>query len=406
MRIVHVMNWYIPGMGYQENFLQAEQKRLGHDVKIVASTQLPSDLWPQFLPPEISHDSLLKEKTSEENGVMIYRTRGYRFRDSALVLNLGVVKKLRELKPDVVQAHGAFTISALISILYSRRLNYSIFVDDHCHERYTNTTTPLMRIYLRFVRMFLRFFGDRVGRFMPINESSKAVLQKVLKVPENQIQIVPLGVQTSRFTKSAEMKAQGRKTIGVGEGEFLVIFAGKLDVHKKVELLMKAFSEVAAKDASMRLLILGSGPGSTGLKRTADSLGIADRTKFMDLVPNSELPLYYNAADLGIWPSSPTITVLEAVCTGLPVIVPDDEPAYKILYENHAVTTFERGNVESLAKAIERLVKDESLRSSLSSAGLSLGREVLSWTKIAGETIEIYSSGVQEVAGPGKDAVR
>lgn len=392
MRIVHVMNWYVPGMGYQENFLPAEQKRLGHDVKIIASTQLPSDLWPQFLPPEMSRNSLLKEKTSGENGVMIYRTRGYRFRDSALILNLGVVKKLRELKPDVVQAHDAFTISTLIAILYARRLNYSVFVDDHSHERYTNTSTPLMRIYLNSVRMFLKFFGGRVGRFMPINESSKAILQKVLKIPENQIQIVPLGVETDRFTKSAEMKTRGRKIVGVGEGESLVIFAGKLDMHKKVELLMKAFSEVAAKDPNMRLLILGSGPSSTALERTAGSLGIADRTKFIDLVPNSELPLYYNAADIGVWPSSPTITVLEAVCSGLPVIVPDDEPAYEILYRNNAVMTFGRGDTKALAEALGLLVQNPSLRSSLSSAGLSLGVEVLSWTKIAETTIEIYSS--------------
>ena len=42
MKIVHVMNWYIPNMGYQENFLPSEQKKLGYDVEIITSDRIPS----------------------------------------------------------------------------------------------------------------------------------------------------------------------------------------------------------------------------------------------------------------------------------------------------------------------------------------------------------------------------
>jgi hypothetical protein len=41
MKIVHVMNWYIPNMGYQENILPAEQKKLGHEVYIITSDRIP-----------------------------------------------------------------------------------------------------------------------------------------------------------------------------------------------------------------------------------------------------------------------------------------------------------------------------------------------------------------------------
>ncbi len=41
MKIVHVTNWYIPKMSYQENFLPYEQKLLGHDVEIITSDRFP-----------------------------------------------------------------------------------------------------------------------------------------------------------------------------------------------------------------------------------------------------------------------------------------------------------------------------------------------------------------------------
>ena len=41
MKIVHVMSWYIPNMGYQENYLPTEQKKRGHDVEIITSDKIP-----------------------------------------------------------------------------------------------------------------------------------------------------------------------------------------------------------------------------------------------------------------------------------------------------------------------------------------------------------------------------
>ncbi|GAJ21945.1 unnamed protein product, partial [marine sediment metagenome] len=40
-RILHIMNYYIPGMGYQENYLPAEQKKLGLFPFIITSDRYP-----------------------------------------------------------------------------------------------------------------------------------------------------------------------------------------------------------------------------------------------------------------------------------------------------------------------------------------------------------------------------
>ena len=42
MRIVHVNQFFIPGLSYQENILPHEQAKLGHEVWILTSDRLPN----------------------------------------------------------------------------------------------------------------------------------------------------------------------------------------------------------------------------------------------------------------------------------------------------------------------------------------------------------------------------
>jgi len=62
----------------------------------------------------------------------------------------------------------------------------------------------------------------------------------------------------------------------------------------------------------------------TSLSRT---LGIRDQTIFHDFADRSELSQIYNAADIGVWPGDPSITVLEALATGLACLLPVGEEA-------------------------------------------------------------------------------
>jgi len=126
------------------------------------------------------------------------------------------------------------------------------------------------------------------------------------------------------------------------------------------------------------------------LRGLVSSAGLNDKIFFKDFVPNLELPQYYNAADIGVWPGAHSITVIEAIATGLPVIVPEDDLAYKVLFENKAALGFERGKPDAITKKITELVENHNLRSKIANNALSLAKETLSWGKIAEKSIEIY----------------
>ena len=88
--------------------------------------------------------------------------------------------------------------------------------------------------------------------------------------------------------------------------------------------------------------------------------------RFIDFVRNADLPIIYNSSDIGIRPGDSSITVFEAMATGFPTVVQEDDLTShgKILAENAAIG-FKRGDIDDQAERIETLIDDPQLMSSI-----------------------------------------
>lgn len=233
--------------------------------------------------------------------------------------------------------------------------------------------------------------------FFPVTYATTDFLKRVLKIPENRLELLPLGANADRFKKSLELRKMGRNELNIKEDEKLILTAGKLDAQKDIKYLIKAFSDVNNRKPFIKLLIIGSGTKEymNNLKSLVNRLGVQDRIIFIDFVPNNELPKYYNAGDIGVWPGNCSITVLEAVATGLPVIIPNKDLNYKILSDNNAAVGFKRRNVNSLSEAILKLLNDSELYSRIIENSSILFMETLSWKGIAQKSIDTYKSALK-----------
>jgi len=393
IKIVHIMSWYIPKMGYQENFLAAEQKKLGVNVEIITSDRVPEYKGYERNVGSIIGGRIIGTGIFEENNVKIHRLPSL-FEMNGQILLKGLIKKLKQLKPDIVQAHGAFSPLTLQVILCSTYLNYSVFVDDHSHETNFYIDSLATRMYIILIKLFYFRYGNRVCFWMPVTYSAKQILQSVLKIPDNKITLLPLGADQSRFKKSKELRKIGRNESGIKDDSLLILSSGKFDERKDIYFLIKAFEKVCEEYPNIYLLLLGSGSEEyiIKLKDMINSAGLDSNVIFKNFVPNSELSKYYNAADIGVWPGDPSITVIEAVATGLPVIIPKNDPAYQVLVESNASICFERRNVDSLSTAILKLIKNQNMRYKLIENNLNLVEKTLSWNKVAEKSISIYLS--------------
>ena len=107
MKIVHLMGYFVPELGYQEYYLAKKHKQMGHDVYVVAS---------DLLYPFPNIETILKEagikNTSRKrkpgfsvvDGIKVYRLK-HLFEYSDFILVKGLKQILIEIKPDIVFAH-------------------------------------------------------------------------------------------------------------------------------------------------------------------------------------------------------------------------------------------------------------------------------------------------------------
>ena len=393
MKIVHVMPWYMPKMGYQENYLPLEQKKLGHDIEIITADRYYP--FPSF-EKTVGHilgNRVIGSGIFFDNEIKIHRLPiQFEIKSYSQFLLKGLKEKLRELKPDIIHAHGVFTPSTLQTIFYIRKSNYQLVIDDHCHDNNFNQNSILIKTYLEVVKLFYKVYGKNISHFLPVTYSSKNIIQSILQIPEKNITLLHLGVDANVFKKSKELRKNCRKELNIKDNEVLFISTGKFTQNKDIDILIEAFKNIAKIYSNTKLLLVGNGPAEymKYLTDLIDDLSIKEKVIFHDFVINTDLPKFYNAADIGIWPGDHTITAIEATATGLPVIIPSYNAAYSILFNNKSALGFERASINSLFEKISMFIQDKKIRENISTNALRLVETELSWEKIARKSIEIY----------------
>lgn len=139
-----------------------------------------------------------------------------------------------------------------------------------------------------------------------------------------------------------------------------VVFAGRLIADKHVDVLLRA---CAITDRKIALRILGDGPEKEKLEKLAGELGIAEDTCFTGFLEEEELIARMKAARLFVLPSSRegfSITTLEAMACGLPIITVDCERNYATeLIDERRTGMIVRLDEKEIAGAIATLLKDE-----------------------------------------------
>ena len=149
--------------------------------------------------------------------------------------------------------------------------------------------------------------------------------------------------------------------------------------RKGQDTLIKAWPQVRAEVADARLLLVGDGPYMPALKRLAQRLDVGDGVLFTGSVPWSDLPGYYDAADVFAMPCRTRragldveglgIVYLEASATGLPVIGGDSGGAPDAILDGESGYVVH--DVAGLAVRITELLQDPAKARAMGEKGLA-----------------------------------
>lgn len=132
-----------------------------------------------------------------------------------------------------------------------------------------------------------------------------------------------------------------------------ILFVGRLQARKRVDLLLKACSRVEQK---AECWIVGDGPECSSLERLAQD--IYPNTKFLGPKHGSELESLFQQADLFVLPGTGGLAVQEAMSYGLPVIVAEGDGTQRDLVSDENGWLVEPGNLDELSHAIRKALAD------------------------------------------------
>ena len=172
------------------------------------------------------------------------------------------------------------------------------------------------------------------SKIIAISEMVKRDMIRWYRIPEDRVTVVYNGIDLDRFhPRNRQYREEIRRRHGIGEA-FVPLFVSNNFRMKGLGPLMKALSGLKEKSpVPLKLMVLGR-DRQQRYRRLADRIGISGEVLFVGSTDEPEK--YYGAADLLVHPSfydACSLTVLEALASGLPVITSSSNGASGILHQ-------------------------------------------------------------------------
>jgi glycosyltransferase involved in cell wall biosynthesis len=164
---------------------------------------------------------------------------------------------------------------------------------------------------------------SRCDRFIVLSKAFGNILHQEYQVPWSKIHIIPGGVDLTRFQPN--LPRQEARTQLNWPQDRAILFTPRRLVHRMgLDKLLIALAKIKPKIPDVWLAIAGKGPLKASLEQQATELGLNDHVKFLGFLPDDQLPLAYQAADLTVMPSQSLegfgLVLLESLACGTPAL--------------------------------------------------------------------------------------
>ena len=298
-----------------------------------------------------------------------------------------VKKLLKQLKPDLVNAHYASGYATTARLAGYHPWLLSVWGSDVYDFPYKSWLHKML------VRANLKA-ADQVAS---TSHCMAAQTKRLLPALSN-IAITPFGVDMSRFNQCYVPLAQKADTdIVIGTVKVLAPKYG-------IDTLLQAFAlarqqlqqsqpELASK---LKLRIVGDGPQRAELEALAKSLAISNVTNFVGRVAHTEVANELAKMDVYVALSrldseSFGVAIIEAGAAGRPVIVSDAGGLPEVVVSGKTGIVVKRESPEQAAEAILSLVRDKEYCIRLAEAGYQYVRENYDWKMSVETMLKLYS---------------
>lgn len=251
---------------------------------------------------------------------------------------------------------------------------------------YHTVYAPLVR-YAPFGWKTIYRVGSRTADYLlssrcrfliaPTHEVKRQLVRKHPEL-EPKIRVVPTGVDLERFRPGLDA-ARLRREWNLAPDDRVLLYLGRISFEKRIDVLLEAFARLQPHRPDLKLVLAGTGPALAAYQQEAQRLGIAAHVRFVGHVPDADVPLAYNAAD--VFASASTfetqgLTLVEAMGCGAPCAVAAAGGFLDVVRDGENGYLFAPGSVDGAVHAIElALAAPASLRERARASALPYGLE-------------------------------
>jgi D-inositol-3-phosphate glycosyltransferase len=231
------------------------------------------------------------------------------------------------------------------------------------------------------------------------SKASKHHMVQDYGIVPQRIEVVPCGVDPTIF--HPQDRRQARLALGLPEAVPLLLFVGRLQPLKGIDILLRSAHEVRQTYPHLQVLVVGGGVDADDdyeleerqrLQALTAHLGLAQQVHFIQAQPQEVLTQYYAAADVLVMPShyeSFGMVVLEAMACGTPVVASRVGGMASTVVHGHTGFLAPVGDVHAFARAITELLATPSSWQAMSQASQRRA-ERYTWPRITDRTQRLY----------------
>lgn len=192
---------------------------------------------------------------------------------------------------------------------------------------------------------------------------------------KNPIIPVSCGVDLKIFNPKNDGKYL-KKRYGIAGSKPVILFVGRLDKEKNIDVVIKAFSEILSS-VDAQLVIAGRGKEKSNLVNLSKELRTDQNVTFTGFIPGKDLPSFYRIADVFVIASIAelqSIATMEAMASGLPIIAAKVMALPELVHHGKNGYLFHQADYKTMANQIIKILKNPALRKKMSQNSLKIIR--------------------------------
>lgn len=214
-----------------------------------------------------------------------------------------------------------------------------------------------------------------------------------LGVPNARVSLVPVGVDTSRFSPAGLIAKRKR--------QLRLIAVGSLAEYRGLDIVLRCLAELSGAE-----LVIAGGPpaGKLGsdhgyriLAKLAAHLGVADRVQFTGHVTDDDLPALLRSADLLVSAARyepQAISAIRAMACGVPVVATAIGCYRDAVIDGTSGVLVPPGRPDMLARRLHDLLASSMRLAAFGIAAADRARSRYPWERVAGETVAVYERAI------------